>query len=417
MWTSRSYRALAPLCRVPEHRVNGWRCQFSRRLRSESSRPTDLEPCVAYVSRPPQAAALLTGILSISRRGSIRMARKCFKARCSRENRMTTMRRLCSTLLLAGSIAGFASLAHALTVNESFAGASTGPGWTLDGSAALTGTGAPDPIGSGWLRLTPASGGQGYAYYSQVLPISERITVSFDFADWGGTGADGLHVLPVQRGGRIHHGQRWRRIRLREHADGRAGRRNCRRVSEQLYQRHVERHCGARPWTGHSFHQRNVRALSYARDAGTRTHAGDPNYRRVTITLNPAGAGSMAVSVRLKTARRNRSNVKTSTFVSGVARERSLRAVGFHGWPDEQSRGSQLLARHGHAHHPDAFPMECRDPCRDVAARVAGCAVAAPPRIQRSLAAFDRFATPSAAPSVAPSMASVTRARVNRSRS
>src|SRR5262245_1623762 len=113
----------------------------------------------------------------------------------AREGRMTSMRHAASTLLLAGSLAcGIATSAHAISVTESSANA-TAPGWTLSGSAVLTGTGSPDPAGSGWLQLTPATGGQGYAIYSAAFSTSERVVIAFDFADYGGATsptADGL---------------------------------------------------------------------------------------------------------------------------------------------------------------------------------------------------------------------------------
>ena len=109
---------------------------------------------------------------------------------------MKSMRRVVSTLLLAGSLAcGVVSTAHALSVQESFANA-TAPGWTLSGLATLTGTGAPDPVGQGWLRLTPlVPGGPGFAYHDEVVPTDRRITVTFQFAAWGDPNfgsADGL---------------------------------------------------------------------------------------------------------------------------------------------------------------------------------------------------------------------------------
>ncbi|MEH3054917.1 MAG: hypothetical protein PGN13_13105 [Patulibacter minatonensis] len=75
-------------------------------------------------------------------------------------------------------------------VIESFSGSSA-PGWTLGGSATLT---APtDGNGSGWLRLTPAQTNRsGYAFYDQPFPSDEGVVVDFDYASYGGTGADGI---------------------------------------------------------------------------------------------------------------------------------------------------------------------------------------------------------------------------------
>ncbi len=70
---------------------------------------------------------------------------------------------------------------------------STAPGWTLLGNAALTGTGGVDPIGSGWLRLTaPNTNEAGHAIFNTDFPSTSGISISFDYADYGGTGADGF---------------------------------------------------------------------------------------------------------------------------------------------------------------------------------------------------------------------------------
>jgi uncharacterized repeat protein (TIGR01451 family) len=65
---------------------------------------------------------------------------------------------------------------------QSFTGG-TAPGWTWGGGASL---------GGGWLTLTRALTGQmGYAYYNDPFPSSLGIVVEFDYATWGGNGADG----------------------------------------------------------------------------------------------------------------------------------------------------------------------------------------------------------------------------------
>ncbi|MDA8240204.1 MAG: Ig-like domain repeat protein [Nitrospiraceae bacterium] len=88
-------------------------------------------------------------------------------------------------LFLAGS--GSA----AVTINETFMNA-TAPGWLLLGTAALTGGGI-DPAGAGWLRLTSNSNGQaGSAIYNTAFSSDDGITVSFTYATYGGTGADGF---------------------------------------------------------------------------------------------------------------------------------------------------------------------------------------------------------------------------------
>ena len=66
------------------------------------------------------------------------------------------------------------------------------PGWVLGGTASLT-SGTVDPAGNGWLRLTTNKLNQaGYAYYNAPIPTGRGLVVTFDYAAWGGTGADGL---------------------------------------------------------------------------------------------------------------------------------------------------------------------------------------------------------------------------------
>ena len=63
-------------------------------------------------------------------------------------------------------------------------------GWTLGGtpsSAILTGNGAIDPVGNGWLRLTNATGNQtGFAYNNTAFDLSAGLLIEFDYATWGG---------------------------------------------------------------------------------------------------------------------------------------------------------------------------------------------------------------------------------------
>ncbi len=81
--------------------------------------------------------------------------------------------------------------AASFLVDESFTG-STAPGWVLGGSAYLT-SGKGDPAGQGWLRLTEAKTSQaGFAYYDTPIPSGRGLVITFDYAAWGGTGADGL---------------------------------------------------------------------------------------------------------------------------------------------------------------------------------------------------------------------------------
>lgn len=62
----------------------------------------------------------------------------------------------------------------------------TGTGWFRGGTTNPTVTGA-------WLRLTPNSGDQqGYAYYNTAFNVNQGFTIDFEFASWGGNGADGM---------------------------------------------------------------------------------------------------------------------------------------------------------------------------------------------------------------------------------
>jgi fibronectin-binding autotransporter adhesin len=92
------------------------------------------------------------------------------------------------TLLLA-------PLLTAQVVTESFKNA-TASGWVFSGTgytANLT-SGGVDTSGDGWLRLTSTGGNQiGSAYYNTAFTATNAtVYASFDFASWGGTGADGI---------------------------------------------------------------------------------------------------------------------------------------------------------------------------------------------------------------------------------
>ena len=77
-------------------------------------------------------------------------------------------------------------------------------GWTLGGnptSALLTGNGTIDPVGNGWLRLTNATGNQtGFAYNNTAFDLSAGLLIEFDYATWGGSGADGYSVYLFDAG-------------------------------------------------------------------------------------------------------------------------------------------------------------------------------------------------------------------------
>jgi uncharacterized repeat protein (TIGR01451 family) len=71
------------------------------------------------------------------------------------------------------------------------------PDWKLAGNTSglpmLTGTGSPDPAGNGWLRLTDLGNNEASsAYYDCAIPTARGLVIEFDYATWGGSGADGL---------------------------------------------------------------------------------------------------------------------------------------------------------------------------------------------------------------------------------
>jgi hypothetical protein len=106
-----------------------------------------------------------------------------------------------SALALAGALASTAvALATAgpawaedpFPIEESFSNTAFGSSWRHGGSAELTAK-ATAENGTGWLRLTPAEDNKfGYAYDDDAFPSVDGALVEFEYADWGGTGADGL---------------------------------------------------------------------------------------------------------------------------------------------------------------------------------------------------------------------------------
>ncbi|SHL85425.1 T9SS type A sorting domain-containing protein [Hymenobacter psychrotolerans] len=76
----------------------------------------------------------------------------------------------------------------------------TATGWTIGGSAYLTGNGAAgnDAVGEGYLRLTQATTNQaGYAVDNSSFPATQGFSISFEYFAYGGTnpGADGFSVF------------------------------------------------------------------------------------------------------------------------------------------------------------------------------------------------------------------------------
>jgi len=97
-----------------------------------------------------------------------------------------------STAVMLVALPAAANAGSPFPMNEPFTGTSIGAQWHIGGSALLT---APsiDPDGAGWLRLTSATGNQfGYIVNDTAFPADNGILVDFDYATYGGTGADGL---------------------------------------------------------------------------------------------------------------------------------------------------------------------------------------------------------------------------------
>jgi hypothetical protein len=96
-------------------------------------------------------------------------------------------------VVLVSLIAARPAHAAVFPINEPFTETTLPAPWVSGGSAQMTGDGTIDPIGQGWLRLTSATANQfGYVYYNTAFPSANGIVISFDYADYGGTGADGL---------------------------------------------------------------------------------------------------------------------------------------------------------------------------------------------------------------------------------
>jgi uncharacterized repeat protein (TIGR01451 family)/gliding motility-associated-like protein len=89
------------------------------------------------------------------------------------------------------------------TVHETFSNSSLGTGVVYGGDAHLT-SGVEDPVGQGWLRLTPATINKGgYSYVNNpTLPSNLGVLLEFEYKAWRNTnspywmyGADGISVF------------------------------------------------------------------------------------------------------------------------------------------------------------------------------------------------------------------------------
>ena len=94
------------------------------------------------------------------------------------------------------TVAGFdIAEVEALFVDTTFLTGDIANDWVIGGDAQLT-AGGLDDDGDGWLRLTGNEAFQsGYAFFDAAFPSDEGVSVEFEYASWGGSGADGLSVF------------------------------------------------------------------------------------------------------------------------------------------------------------------------------------------------------------------------------
>lgn len=94
-------------------------------------------------------------------------------------------------LFLLLSVTGSATAA---IINEPMNSAAAS-GWVLGGSANFTASTGVDPEGSGWLRLTePTTNQAGFAMLNSAFDLSQGGVIQFEYATWGGNGADGYSI-------------------------------------------------------------------------------------------------------------------------------------------------------------------------------------------------------------------------------
>ena len=215
----------------------------------------------------------------------------------------------------AAAMLAIASMpAHAQSVVEPFSGPTPGPGWTLSGDAVLTGTGGIDPVGAGWLRLNPDTGGMGFAYHDSVVSTAGQIVVAFDFAATGGSAppADGISFFlfdastPFQPGdgGGSYGYQGMDNGALAIGIDDGYGSGFVSGVSNAIGV------AGPGPSTSSIANSGSLAPTPWTSARGL-TPA-DADFRRITITLSPAGSGAMSVTVQLQRGG------SVSTVLSGI---------------------------------------------------------------------------------------------------
>lgn len=101
---------------------------------------------------------------------------------------------LAACVAFAAPLLASPSLAFAgpFPIEETFQNYTLGPTWRIGGSAELTAKTAAED-GTGWMRLTAAANNEfGYVYDNEAFPSTEGAMVEYEYADYGGTGADGM---------------------------------------------------------------------------------------------------------------------------------------------------------------------------------------------------------------------------------
>ncbi|WP_293915373.1 hypothetical protein, partial [Deinococcus sp.] len=104
------------------------------------------------------------------------------------------LRRSIRTALTLSLTLGSLASAAAFPINETFK-TNSSANFTLGGTPnpAILTAGGVDPATDGWLRLTNNTGNQtGYAFYNPTFSSAQGVVVEFDYATWGGSGADGI---------------------------------------------------------------------------------------------------------------------------------------------------------------------------------------------------------------------------------
>ncbi len=217
--------------------------------------------------------------------------------------------------LLAMFVGAWGASALAQAISEPFSTATPGPGWTLSGSAVLTGDGVIDPVGSGWLRLNPAAGGLGYAYHGAVLPTNAVITVAFDFALWGGSvpPADGMTFFLWDASAAFASGSGGGYLGYMGMPNNAVGVGVLDSYPSPTFSNNPDSIAIRGPASASEPLLADTGGLSPTPETGARgLSPADANFRRLFITLSPAGPGNMRATVKLQTGG------TTSTVLSNV---------------------------------------------------------------------------------------------------